>query len=289
MHDHEDRREGHAGSEAFAAENRRRYLELLKMTLTRAGFLERYRPLDPEGRANRVLNRVAQAVLSTRHLELVRQVDPESELRALGLDWPVEAETMIGLRRLDNLQDCIESIVTESVPGDVCETGVWRGGAVIFMRAALDVWGDCSRLVWAADSFAGLPRPNSAVYPVDEGDRHHTIGSLKVPLDEVRRNFAKYGLSEDGVRFLTGWFKDTLPRAPIERLALLRMDGDMYESTMDTLCNLYPKVVVGGYVIVDDYGLVGARAAVTDYRELNGIDDTIIDVDGTAAFWRRSR
>lgn len=280
---------GHAGGEALAAENRRRYLELLKMTLTRAAFLERYRVLTPENLANRVLNRGAQAVLSTRHLELVRQVNPESESRALGLDWPAEAETMIGLRRLDNLQECIDSIVTESVPGDCIETGVWRGGAVIFMRAALDAWGDYRRLVWAADSFAGLPRPNSADYPIDEGDEHHTVGTLKVPLEEVKRNFAKYGLREDGVRFIKGWFKDSLPCAPIERLALLRMDGDMYESTMDALSNLYPKVVVGGYIVVDDYCLEGARAAVADYREQHQIDDTIIDVDGTGAFWRRTR
>jgi O-methyltransferase len=280
---------GRADCEALATENRGRYLELLKMTLTRARFLEQYRTLAPGTHARVMLDRLARTVLSPHHLELVRRVDPDAEARELGLDWPAEAETMIGLRRLDHLQQCIETIVTESIPGDVIETGIWRGGAVIFMRAALDAWGESSRLVWAADSFAGLPVPNGAAYPVDKGDRHHTRDSLRVPLDEVRRNFAKYGLSEDGVRFLKGWFKDTLPRAPIERLALLRMDGDMYESTMDALTSLHPKVAAGGFVVVDDYSLIGARAAVADYREQNGIEDAIIDVDGTAAFWRRPR
>ena len=86
--------------------------------------------------------------------------------------------------------------------------------------------------------------------------------------EEVRERFARYGLLDEQVRFLRGWFRDTLPSAPIERLALLRLDGDLYDSTYDTLAALYPRVSVGGYVIIDDYDAVDeCREAVHDYLE----------------------
>ncbi len=105
----------------------------------------------------------------------------------------------------------------------------------------------------------------------------------------MKANFERYGLLDDQVRFLKGWFRETLPKAPIERLAIVRLDGDMYESTLDGLVNLYPKLSVGGYLIVDDYGAVsGCRQAVLDYRERLGITDEIIPTDWTAVYWRRS-
>lgn len=219
----------------------------------------------------------------------MRRIEPRNPERELGTDWPAFAETMIGLRRLDNLQECIESVIANNVPGDLIETGVWRGGAVIFSRAVFDAWGAHDRVVWAADSFQGLPRPNAELYPADKGDRHYKHTQLCTSLDEVKANFAKYGLSQVGVRYLVGWFKDTLPNASIERLAVLRLDGDMYESTMDALRSLYPKLSVGGYVIVEDYQLQGARLAVSDYRAERGITESIIDIDGLGAYWKRIR
>jgi hypothetical protein len=110
-----------------------------------------------------------------------------------------------------------------------------------------------------------------------------------VSLDEVKANFEHYGLLDDGVRFLEGWFSDTLPGAPIDRVAVLRVDGDLYESTMDALVNLEPKVSAGGYVIIDDYnGLEACRTAVDEYRKERGIDDTIEEIDWTGVWWRKS-
>ena len=123
---------------------------------------------------------------------------------------------MIGLRRMTNIQDCIAQIVADDVPGDLIETGVWRGGACIFMKANLRAWGDTTRTVWLADSFEGLPKPNAALYPADEGDRLHEQTGLAVGADQVRHNFERYGLLDDRVRFLVGWFKDTLPTAPVD-------------------------------------------------------------------------
>jgi O-methyltransferase len=103
----------------------------------------------------------------------------------------------------------------------------------------------------------------------------------------VRSNFAKYGLLDDQVVFLKGWFKDTLPVAPIGKLALIRLDGDMYGSTMDALLALYPKLSPGGYCVIDDYALDGCKKAVTDYRKNSGISAPIEHIDWTGAYWRK--
>ncbi|HSI32875.1 MAG: TylF/MycF family methyltransferase [Phycisphaerae bacterium] len=213
----------------------------------------------------------------------------DPEVRKVGKDWPAFAHTMIGLKRLNNLQACCEDVLRRSVPGDLIETGVWRGGATIFMRAILRAYADTQRRVWVADSFEGLPPPDEQKYPLDKGDKHHTQEALAVSLESVQRNFAAYGLLDEQVRFLKGWFKDTLPAAPIDRLAVVRLDGDMYESTMDALVHLYPKLSPGGYLIVDDYGCIRAcKQAVHDYRDAHGIRDEIRQVDWTGVYWQRS-
>jgi len=214
----------------------------------------------------------------------------ELQARREGRDWPRLAHTMIGALRLDNLQACVEDVLRRNVPGDLIETGVWRGGAAIFMRAMLKVHGDRARRVWAADSFEGLPKPDPEKYPADAGDVHHRFRPLAVSLEEVQANFATYGLLDDQVKFLKGWFKDTLPDAPIRQLAIIRLDGDMYESTMDALTHLYPKLSVGGHLIVDDYGAVPAcQRAVEDYRQTQGITDPMTTVDWSGVSWRRTK
>lgn len=209
-------------------------------------------------------------------------------VRGQGQDWPAVAHTMIGIKRLDALHFCIEDVLRRSVPGDLIETGVWRGGAAIFMRGALKAHGVTDRTVWAADSFAGLPPPNVEKYPQDAGYNFHKFQELAVPLEEVQENFRRYGLLDEQVKFLKGWFRDTLPAAPIRRLAVLRLDGDLYESTMDALTHLYPKLESGGYAIIDDYGDVTAcRQAVDDYRRAQRIDAEMVQIDLTGVFWQK--
>jgi hypothetical protein len=201
---------------------------------------------------------------------------------------------MIGMGALENLQQCVTSVLAENVPGDLCETGVWRGGACIFMRAMLKAYGDTTRIVWAADSFEGLPKPNPELYPADRGGRLWQQ-SLAVSLEEVKANFTRYGLLDEQVRFIKGFFSDTMPTAPIERLALLRLDGDMYESTIVVLRNLYPKLSVGGYVIIDDYGMVpGCNRAVEDFRGEQNVSEPLqiigyVKGSPLGAYWKRSR
>jgi O-methyltransferase len=159
------------------------------------------------------------------------------------------------------------------------------------MRGVLKAYRDTTRSVWVADSFQGLPRPDPEEYAADFRDPHHAATSLAVSLEEVRGNFSKYDLLDDKVRFLPGWFRDTLPSAPIDKLAILRLDGDMYESTMVALRYLYPKLSLGGFAIVDDYGndRLPCKKAVDDFRALHGITEEIERIDWTGIFWRRLR
>ena len=208
--------------------------------------------------------------------------------RAGGLDWPSQAHTMIGKYRLDNIRQVMETVLAEDIPGDVIETGVWRGGACIYMRAILRAYGVTGRRVFVADSFEGLPPPDPEKYSADAGDRLHTFEALAISLDQVRANFAKYDLLDEQVVFLKGWFKDTLPTAPVDQLAVLRLDGDMYESTMDALGALYDKLVPRGFVIVDDFALAGCRRAIDDFRRERGITDPLVPIDRMGVFWRKS-
>lgn len=212
----------------------------------------------------------------------------DAENRMLGRDWPERALTMIGVVRMRNLRRIIETVIAEQIPGDFIETGVWRGGACIYMSGILAAHDERERRVWVADSFEGLPPPSPELYPEDAGDIHSNYQELAISEQSVRSNFQRYGLLSDRVSFLRGWFKDTLPTAPIQQIALLRLDGDMYESTIQALDALYDKVSPGGFVIVDDYGLAGCRKAVEDFRSQHSITDAIEDVDGAAVFWRKT-
>jgi O-methyltransferase len=173
------------------------------------------------------------------------------------------------------------------VPGDFIETGVWRGGACILMRAVLTSYGVTDRNVWVADSFAGVP-DEASYAPNDHFNEYsfHQYSELAVSRAAVTDNFRRYGLLDDQVRFLEGWFADTLAPAPIERIAVLRLDGDLYSSTWQALEALYPKVSAGGFIIIDDYGSVpSARLATLDYRRQHAIAEPIQAIDDDGAFW----
>ena len=265
------------------------YLDLLKKVLTRYILPEDWRAVDPRKRTlKRALYVPLKKLLDSRGLQLVRRFRFDPERRKEGWDRPPAAETMLGLDRLDSLQELVTDVLRRDVPGDLIETGVWRGGAAIFMRAILEVYGDTERKVWAADSFQGLPKPDPK-HEDDVKDAFWRLAPLAVSLEEVQANFARYGFLDDRVRFLPGWFSDTLAAAPVEKLSVLRLDGDMYESTMDALEPLYPKLSVGGYCIVDDFIVPGCKRAVEDYRARNGITEEIQMVDWGCGYWRRER
>jgi O-methyltransferase len=262
------------------------YLDIVGRSLLDAIYVHpELIPVAPRG----LFKRAIVSLLDRRGYRLVTEQRFDPARRAEGKGWPYHAHTMMGSARLENIRDCMISAIRDGVQGDVIETGVWRGGGAIFMRAVLRAYGITDRTVWVADSFRGLPPPDVERYPADEGFDLHTYDVLAVSLDEVKRNFERYGLLDDQVEFLEGWFRDTLPAAPMGQLAVMRLDGDLYESTMDELTSLYPKLSPGGYVIVDDYRPIEAcRAAVDDFRQSQSADEELHTVDWSAVYWRRA-
>jgi hypothetical protein len=272
------------------------YLDLLKRCVMNTIYQDRAKRvavLTPRAeklaRSNRAWARWLVKVCGPIRMRNMRADPFDATARDEGRDWPSAAHTMIGGRRLDNIRWCVEEVLRRGVPGDLMETGVWRGGAVIFMRGILKAWQVADRRIWAADSFTGLPRPQDRKYPADAGSKWHTYDEFAVSLEEVQENFRRYGLLDDRVQFLKGWFRDTLPAAPVKQLAVLRLDGDMYESTRDALVHLYPKLSAGGFLIVDDYHAVEAcRTAVDEYRAQHGIGDPLQAIDWGSAYWQKT-
>jgi O-methyltransferase len=268
---------------------KRKYLDLLQSTLTDFHRIDRgeFKPLAGTSWKMKLL-KAADRILRKRDMVIQRIHHTTKERRMNGRDWPSYSETMIGIKRLQNIEYCISTIIKDNVEGDLIEAGVWRGGAAMYMKAVLDALGS-DRNVWLADSFEGLPKPNTELYPDDAGlDFSHT-DELKVSLAEVKANFEKYDLLDSRIKFTKGWFKDTLPHLEAKKLSLMRLDGDLYESAWDSIVNLYPKLSVGGFVIVDDWGLGPATPkALETYRSQHGIKDPIMDIDGAAIYWRKS-
>ena len=245
------------------------YLDLLKLTLCDLG-----------GSATTSVGAMADGSVMSRELR-----GDELRLRAAGMDWPLHGLTMVGLGRLDDLQACVETVVGDGIEGDVIEAGAWRGGASILARATLDTLGD-ERAVWVADSFRGFPERAA---PDDGTIDLSAFDFLAVSLEEVREGFARLGCAR-GVRFVPGFFEDSLRALAGERWAIVRLDADSYEATREALRCLYPGLAVGGYLIVDDYGsFEGCRRAVDEFRGEHGVAEPIEKVDSTCVRWRRER
>jgi O-methyltransferase len=259
------------------------YLDLLKNSLNGSIFdMSRWRHSTPDEVRGK-LGKAAHKLMTDKGFKVMHPNGFTREDVEEGKTWTDLGFTMVGHKRLDNVQACVEDVLKRKVPGDLVETGIWKGGVTILMRALLMVHDDRERVVWGADSFEGLP------VPIDDqdGDDLSAVEELKISLERVQDHFRRYNLLDDRVRFLKGWFSDTLPTAPIERIAVLRLDGDLYSSTMDVMKSLYHKVSPGGYVIVDDYySWPGCRRAVQEYLAENNLAPEIKAVDWTCCYWQ---
>ncbi len=261
-----------------------RYLDLLEQTLTHTAYARLDTGLAPANPVGRRLGRLLQRA----GIVALRDRGDDHRAREDGRDWPVFAYTMSGVKRLRNTRWCVERVLADGVPGDLVEAGTWRGGSAMMMRGVLSAHGDSRRRVYVADTFAGLPAPDATRYPQDRGTRLHREPRLAVSLDEVRGGFERLGLLDERVVFLEGLFADTLPAVADRTWAVIRLDGDLFESTTDALTHLWPGLAVGGFVIVDDYGAVaGCRRAVDDFRAQHGVTTPLEHIDWTGIWWRR--
>ena len=248
------------------------YLDLLKLCLC-----------DLTGTATMSVARTQQGHVMSRELS-----GEQLRLRSAGMDWPLHGLTMVGLKRLDDLQACVESVVRDDVEGDLIEAGSWRGGASLLMRATLDTLGGRERTVFVADSFQGFPEASG-----DLSKRYDLsldlagCDFLAVPVEEVKETFSRLGCAE-GVTLVPGFFQDTLPALSGGRWSVIRLDGDTYEAAQSGMESLYDGLSAGGYVIVDDYlSLDQCREAIDEFRHSHGINEPIEEVDWSCVRWRK--
>lgn len=213
----------------------------------------------------------------------------QENVRDGGNDWTFAGETMTGQKRLDNVHALLKDVIENKVLGDYIETGVWRGGSSILAKALLEVLEPNSRrLSYVCDSFMGLP-PGEKKLAVSDAGWDNTP-YLEVSSDIVANNFIKYGLLDSKVVFAKGFFNETMPTLAkkISSLSVMRLDGDMYESTVDVLYHLYDKLSIGGYVIMDDWFGFPSKIACEDFFDVHGIKPEIIPIDGLSAYWKKT-
>src|SRR3990167_2231357 len=194
--------------------------------------------------------------------------------------------TLIPLIGLENIEFVLRDVKENGIKGDFVETGVWQGGACIYARAVMNEL-KLEGNVYVCDSFEGLPKPDTKNFPQDDGDGHYQIDVLRVSQETVTNNFLRYDLL-GGVKFVKGWFKDTMPvlKNELKSVAVLRLDGDMYESTVEVLNNLYDLVPIGGYIIIDDYCLSRCKIAVDEFLKKKQIDSPFISIDQCIHYWK---
>jgi hypothetical protein len=214
---------------------------------------------------------------------------------ALWMFFKASPYTMASIERLVNAYDLCVRAQNENVPGALVECGVWRGGCSGAMAYA---GRKSNRLVHLFDSFEGLPEPVSALDGAlsVEYSANHASGELKpigqcvAPMEDVRTLLSILRIDFSKVVFHKGWFQDTLPAdAPsIGSIAVLRLDGDWYESTKICLNYLYDKVSPGGYVIIDDYGhWEGCKRAIDEFFQVKRISPELIYVDYTGRYFQK--
>mmetsp|Transcript_22353 Transcript_22353/g.33022 ORF Transcript_22353/g.33022 Transcript_22353/m.33022 type:complete len:422 (-) Transcript_22353:780-2045(-) len=223
------------------------------------------------------------------HANKVRIQKFDASKRKGGKDWTYLGDTMVGNLRLHNIWNLLQDVSKNNIPGDYMETGVWRGGASVFARAILNTLGETDRVSYVCDSFAGLPPGDRALDAADKGWDDISF-YLSVPDEIVATNFQKMGMLDSNVVFVKGFFNETMPPLSkhVDKMAVMRLDGDMYESTVDVLYHFYDKMSIGGYVIMDDWFGFPSRTAVEDFFKVHGISPAIIAIDSIAAYWKKT-
>jgi len=269
------------------------------------------KPIDP---ATAYLNLLA-GILSSSSLECDPAQMDVQYLRCLdpfrrGQVTPRVGITMAGHKRMQNIKELMMRVHESQTKGCYLEAGVWRGGMSVFAAAVVEAYG-MNRSVYLCDSYQGLPPPRKGSLRADESvytDNPTFKALLSKGEEEVVANFRFYGVPLTKVRTIRGFFVDSLPvlrdefMRRGEKISVLRLDGDMYDSTIDILYNLYDLVEVLGFIVIDDWGWAegtsvekarwGAKAAILDFRSIHRIEDAahvIHDVDGTSAWFQKAR
>ncbi len=216
----------------------------------------------------------------------------------------IRRQTMVTYDGLSVLAQIVKSVEQQGISGKFIETGTWKGGAFSIMAKASQTWGTGTRKIWGFDSFEGIPEPIAEL-----DDQEWSTSDMRVPIEEqkgrlrpvnmlvageeqVYKSLKMLGVDSTHIQIFKGWFQETFPKLKTEeigKVALLRLDGDLYESTIIALEKFEPHLVSGGIVIVDDWGLKGARQAVKDYYiKTYGKMPMVHFIDGLARYIQKT-
>lgn len=247
-----------------------------------------------------LLHKIGNILLASLSLKLrhrLAEVAPElpydfSELEKSVLHQ-VHPFTMTSPERIAVLVEAVRHVINSDIPGDFVECGVWKGGSSMAVALAAQSCATASRDLWLYDTYEGMSAPTEDDLSHDGESAGHQLQTQDIhnpksvwcysPISEVQNNLRSTGYPEDRLHFIKGKVEDTIPAQAPEKIALLRLDTDWYESTRHELVHLYPRLASGGVLIVDDYGYwKGSRKAVDEYFGQNSPRPLLVRIDATA-------
>ena len=204
----------------------------------------------------------------------------------------VKPFTLTSIERRFALIQAVNYIIKNKIAGDIVECGVWKGGSIMAVTKTLLELKSYDKELYLFDTFEGIPKPTE--FDVSYKDKlaikefedqkidNNSSDWLRIELDEVKKNVFSTGYNKEKFHFIKGKVEDTIPKNSPETISILRLDTDWYDSTRHELIHLFPRLVRGGIVIIDDYGFWrGAKKAVDEYFEENNILILLNRIDTT--------
>ena len=204
----------------------------------------------------------------------------------------VQESTMTSIERINSLINAVQYIVSNNLEGTIVECGVWRGGSMMAIAYALQDLSDVKRDLFLFDTYEGMSPPTNkdiAHFNVDaqtllnsKDEKEREAYFCYASLEDVQKNLRSTGYPRDKIHFIRGKVEDTIPEQAPDKIALLRLDTDWYESTRHELEHLFPRLVPGGVIIIDDYGYwKGCKQATDEYIQNNRIPILLNRIDLT--------
>ncbi len=231
----------------------------------------------------RALRRLGYEVVRSEPPPTQWPIPPDADDRARATIEATRFHTLTPPERVIGLIAAVRYLVSAGIEGDIAECGVWRGGSMMVVARTLLEEGDTSRTLHLYDTFTHMPPAGDrdVDFPTDAASAPAPLEAYSyLPFDEVRAALAGTGYPSGQMRFVQGMVEETLPAQAPERLALLRLDTDLYRSTRHEMEHLFPRLADGGVLIIDDYGdFVGVRQAVDEFLAERGIELLLTRMD----------
>ena len=231
-----------------------------------------------------MLKRIIRKAVNAVGYDVALTVPPDMDEVFLKLYRECKNYTVTSIERMFSLYEATRYITENIIPGDIVECGVWRGGSSMICASMLRLMGDTRRKIFMYDTYAGMtdPTDKDIDYTGNKASRNDFNKWCAIPRSIVEQAMVLTGYPQENIWYVEGKVEDTIPGVIPETIALLRLDTDFYESTYHELKWLFPRLVSGGVLIVDDYGhFRGVREAVDKYIKENSVRILLNRIDYT--------